>query len=65
MTLHFSQIGFTDDLTFIVIPLSNNEFEQSCRIILTKASLIVKCFLNLIVRITYTALFVSPDDPAL
>jgi len=64
MTLHFSQIGFTDDLTFIVIPLSNNEFEQSCRIILTKASLLVKTFFNLIVRITHTALFVSPDDPA-
>ena len=46
MTLHFSQIGFTDDLTFIVIPLSNNEFEQSCRIILTKHSTIVKPFLK-------------------
>lgn len=42
MTLHFSQIGFTEDLTFIVIPLSKNKSEQSCRIILTNRQLLVK-----------------------
>lgn len=45
ITLHFSQIGFTDDLTFMSHPpFFLHFFEQSRRIILADAPLKVKEF---------------------
>ena len=54
MTLHFSQIGLTDDLTFTVNP----PFKKSPTITITYVLAIIKQFLTIF-------LFISPDYSAL